>query len=445
MALPVKADADRIVHSRRSVEIAQGRLRVWDWETSAEDVVKFFEERAQGGHNLQALLEQVVRTGVIALRAAGTLVNIDHVEREFQRLATEVLGKFEMQANTVVGALVKAFAQDGDLVNALDRYLGTGGRLSDLFDPQRRDSALGRIQEILDQHFKGKGSVLHQLLNPTDPQSPLHQLQSELKKDIEKLRRVVEEYRKDVTAKLAAEQAAAEAFEKTPAKGIAYQELVFQALSQIAKAFGDTAEFTGETSGIGGSKVGDMVVTINPRDAGGVTLRMAFEAKDKTVGLKPIERELDEARQNRNAGAAVAVYSRAEHMPAGTAPFHECHENLYLCLLDKDAAEDTGPLQLAYRVSRYWLLKQLTQTSVRAIDPAAVGQRIAEARKLLANFANLKRRVTQLKNATTEGTDALEQELGKLRDTLQEAFDEIDVCLNLGATAKKSRSRVIAT
>lgn len=74
---------------------------------------------------------------------------------------------------------------------------------------------------------------------------------------------------------------------------------------------------------------------------------MAFEAKDKTVGLKPIEGELDEALQNRNAGAAVAVYSGSEHMPAATAPFQECREHMYLCLLDKDAAEDKGPLREA--------------------------------------------------------------------------------------------------
>ncbi len=52
------------------------------------------------------------------------------------------------------------------------------------------------------------------------------------------------------------------------------------------------------------------------------------------MGLTPILRELEEAGKNRAAAAAIAVHSRAEHMPVGTGPFSEHGASSYLCLYE---------------------------------------------------------------------------------------------------------------
>lgn len=411
--------------------VTEGRLRVRHWETQVPEIVKFFEERAAAAPegqsaDLARLLEDALRIGVLALRATGLSVNVDFIEREFQRLVGQVESELDRRVRDMNEALERTFGKEGALDRALNQYLGEGGQVADLFNPARRDSAIGRIKELLAAHLDGEGSTLHKTLDLSNPNSPLHKWREELREGFGAIRKQLEDYRKDVEARLAAEQAHAEAFEKTALKGGEYQDLVFEAASHIARHFGDSVEPTGDLPGIGGSKTGDVVITVNPRDSGGAPLRLVLEAKDRALGLTPILRELEEARKNRGAAAAVAVYSREEHMPAGTGPFSEHGVNLYLCLYDKDAPDDAAALGLAYRAARFWALRDLAQAGTGTVDPGKVREEIAAARKLLASFTAIKSKVTQIKNAVGQGTEELDKELSRLRDGLAQAFDRID-------------------
>ena len=49
-----------------------------------------------------------------------------------------------------------------------------------LFDPTKRDSAIGRISTMLDSYFDGDASRLAILLDPTRLGSPLHQFRVEV-------------------------------------------------------------------------------------------------------------------------------------------------------------------------------------------------------------------------------------------------------------------------
>ncbi|MGH2376570.1 MAG: hypothetical protein ACREJ4_05460 [Candidatus Methylomirabilaceae bacterium] len=292
--------------------MAEGSLEVRHWDTQTPEIVKFFEEHAASvteGRNadLAALLENALRIGVLALRATGLSVNVDYIEREFQRLVSQVEGELDQRVREVSESLDKIFGQDGALNRALNQYLGEGGQVADLFNPERRDSAVSRIKELLAAHLDGEGSTLYKTLDLTNPNSPLHKWRQELREGFDAIKTQLENYRTEVEARLAGQQARAEALEKSAIKGGAYQDLVFEATSRIARHFGDSVEPTGDLPEIGGSKVGDVVIAVNMRDTGGPPVRLVLEAKDRPLGLTPILRELDEARKNRCAAAAIAV------------------------------------------------------------------------------------------------------------------------------------------
>lgn len=116
-------------------------------------------------------------------------------------------------------------------------------------------------------------------------------------------------------------------------------------------------------------------------------------------------------------------------MPAGTGPFSEHGANMYLCLYEKDSPDETAALELAYRAARFWALRDLARAEATAVDPGKVREEIATARKMLASFASIKGKITQIRNAVGQGTEELEKELGKLRDGLSQAFDRMDACL----------------
>lgn len=150
--------------SARSAHVAvvDDALRVTEWRTRTPDVVRWFEERLADDADLAEALEVALKVGVVALSTVGVAVNVDYVEKEF----TRVSGRLESALAARLGQLESAFGdvfaeEDGQLARALAAYLGEGGQLAELFDPDRRDSAVSRIRALLAEHFEGESS--HQI------------------------------------------------------------------------------------------------------------------------------------------------------------------------------------------------------------------------------------------------------------------------------------------
>ena len=413
------------------IVVADGAVTIRSFETRAPEVVRYFENRARVGPDGEiqipsALLDRALRVGVLALGNADVSVNVDYVDKEFQRLAARLDTFLEYRVRELNETFEEVFSEDhGRLGQALQDYLGDGGELSALFDPDRRDSAIGRMRELMRDHFDGEGSKLYRLLDITDPRSPLTKWQRELKEQFNGLRRLIEDYRAEHKEQRAAEQARAAEREKGALKGHDFEEQAFVALAEIADVFGDSAEATGAQAATGGRKLGDVVVTVNERDTRGAQLRMVFEAKDRPVGQRPILRELAGAAKNRGAVAAVAVFGRAEHMPTGSAPFREYGNARYLCLYDKEQPEDRLALQLAYRVARFWALADLMPDAAE-VDTRGIREDVDAARTLMKDFSSIKRQVTRVRDSVTGGLAQLEGQLDAMREKLATVFDRID-------------------
>jgi hypothetical protein len=121
-----------------------------------------------------------------------------------------------------------------------------------------------------------------------------------------------------------------------------------------------------------------------------------IEAKDRPMSMRAMREELREARENRGAVVAVAVFSEA-HAPAAVAPFHLVGDDVY-CVIDPDAPEPAS-IEAAVRLARLLALATLVEHEVE-VDGAAIAAALTAVREQLEVVRTLKSQLTSISNAT---------------------------------------------
>ena len=165
------------------------------------------------------------------------------------------------------------------------------------------------------------------------------------------------EVRKDVaelSEKIAVTEAVAPVLELTTGKGFKFEDVLDACVSRIAAQHGDVAEHVGTETGVAGTQKGDEIVTLNPDDASGYEARFALEAKSRKLTMRNTLKELDDALENRDALAAIAVFTTQEQAPT-SVPFHYAG-NKAIVVLDKEGLDDAA-LRLAYMWAR-WVVRR---------------------------------------------------------------------------------------
>jgi len=365
----------------------------------------FLEEREPEAR--VALAERAVRIGLSALQDAGQRASVDLMRREFESLLGQMATANEQAATALDRTLRENFAdQDGRLPRTLERFLGDRGALrtfvSDLFDETRRDSAIGRIQSLLGQYFDGDASRLAVLLDPTRLGSPLNQFRDEVNRGFAGL-----------NERLAAIEAAAAARAseraRSAAKGADFEDLVADLLGRIARGAGDLLDRTSDESGdVLRSKKGDFLLTVDPGLTNGADLRVVVEAKDRAISARAIRQELRDARENRGAAIAVAVFT-PQHAPAGAEPFALLAGDVY-CVIDPEAPE-AAYLEAAIGLARLLALATLRERDT-ALDTGAIAGALADIREQMESIRGMKAQLTSIGTATRtlwDGLDRLKQ------------------------------------
>jgi len=246
------------------------------------------------------LVARALRIGLLAIQDTAVTVNVDVVRSEFEKLVRQTETANDKAAQALEQTLRANFADgDGRLPRTLERFLGDRGALrgmvEELFDPTKRDSAIGRIGSMLERYFDGDASKLALLLDPTRLNSPLHQFRQEMTAGFRSLEERL------VAIEAAAAARGAERARST-AKGGDFEDLLEAMLGDLARGAGDMLDRTGtEIGAVLKSKKGDFVLTVDPRAARGADVRLVIEAKDRPMSMRAIRDELREARENRGA------------------------------------------------------------------------------------------------------------------------------------------------
>lgn len=408
--LPVWVDDDAIV-----VE----QLRVVDRALAMFVVQRPADDRAE-------LIDRALRIGLHALQDAGTSIDVEFVRREFDALLERNASANERAAQELDQVLRTNFSdQDGRLPRTLEKFLGDRGQLnrfvSDLFDESKRDSAIGRMRQLLGTYFDGDASRLAQLLDPTRLGSPMHQFRNEMAQGFEKLN-------ERLAALEAAQVARASERTKSSAKGADFEDLLESMLGETARGAGDLVERTGSTTGdMMRSKKGDFLLTIDSQWCHGSDLRVVIEAKNRRMSWRELREELDEAKRNRGAAMALAVFT-PEHAPAGIAPFDMRYGHVF-CVVDPDAP-DGQTLTSAVRLARLYAVATLSERK-DSVDVARVLTTINAIKTELEALRRLKTQLTSMRNTTMDVSVGLD----RLRDAILAKVADAEAQLQAGEPA----------
>jgi hypothetical protein len=369
-----------------------------------------------------ALAERALRIGLLAICNANATVNVDVVRAEFSRLVSELTATQAEAAQALETTLRANFADgDGRLPRQLEAYLGDTGKLNrlvgDLFDEGRRDSALGRLRELLGRYFDGDGSQLATLLDPTRRGSPLYQFRTEMSDEFRRLNERLE-------ALEDARRARAEERARGTAKGADFEVALEERLGALARGMGDLVERTGTEGGDAITcKKGDLVITVDPTRTRGTSLRIVVEAKDRAMPLGRMTKELAEARVNRSAAIAMAVFT-PHTAPSSIAPLAMVGSDVF-ATYDPET-DDAVALEAAYRVARILALVTLRESAV-GLDAEAVTRALDDLTRQVDVVRSLKTKLTHIGSTAREVSDALDVLRGGVLRSVRELEAQLAV------------------
>jgi hypothetical protein len=361
-----------------------------------------FVREAPEGERPQ-LVERALRIGLLTLSNAGVSMSADVVKAEFERLYERMETTQKRASETLAITLRENFADgDGRLPRTLEKFLGDDGQLRrltrDLFDENHRESAMGKLTELLGKYFDGDGSKLAQLLDPTRQGSPLHQFRGEVNAEFRNLT-------ERITALEEAKKARAEERAKGTAKGADFEDALEERLGAMARGLGDLVELTGYEGGDAmSSKKGDLVITIDPTRTRGTTLRIVVEAKDRTMPLGRMTKELAEGRINRSAAVALAVFT-PHSAPSSISPFAMVGPDVY-ATYDPET-DDAVALEAAYRTARILALLTLRDAPVQ-LDAEQVSRSLEDLTRQVDMVRGLKTKLTAIGSTANEVSSALD-------------------------------------
>jgi hypothetical protein len=203
--------------------------------------------------------------------------------------------------------------------------------------------------------------------------------------------------------------------ERGTAKGRDFEEEVAAAIDAIALAQGDDSEAVGDVKEAIG-KVGDVVVGIDACN-GPARGRIVFEAKNKKLSRPEALRELDRAREERNADFAVLVVSGEGKVPAKMLPLREYNGDKMVVTYDPEDGSSLA-LQVAYSLARARVL--LRRADGDGIDAEAIRATSERAVQSLGEVQRIKQQLTASKTAVDKAAEIVDGMASAVKANLAE-------------------------
>jgi hypothetical protein len=385
------------------------RLAVDGLVVADDCAVRLVRQREEAGEDPVAVVEDAIEIGARVLVREQTGANVEFVKSEFDKVSREVEAAFVERARTVGDELGKALEQhfsDGSSTAVQHRVkeLVAEVMTRSREDLLRQFSATDGSNPLAD--FRERTvAVLRSAEERQDRNlRDLHEKMGALEKELQAL-----QAEREKLEELDAER------ERGTAKGRDFEELVAEALDEIAVAQGDDCDAVGDLKGATG-KTGDVVVSIDAC-RGPKRGRIVFEAKNKRPSKPDAFRELDRALEQRDADFAVLVVSGDDKLPAKTHPLREYNGDKLIVSWDADEGTRL-PLEVAYALARTRVL--MSRGGEDAIDSAAIRDTIERALGAMDDVRKIKSSLTGAQTNIDTARDVLDVMSEKVRVYLRE-------------------------
>lgn len=365
-----------------------------------------------------ALVERVLSVGARGLATMGIGIDLTAVDERVRSTLTTLTDEAERRFAAVLeqGRSAMSTDLDPDLRTSLvsrivDEFAGWRDGFLGSIDPAVEGSHTTRFLTRLGELLGPDGALeqrIAQALDPTGDGSALRALVDSMDARFQELRDLVV-HQHGVDAGRTAEA------EKGTAQGLTFEDEVENALRAWASGIGGcVVERTGTVTGsIPNCKVGDFVVHL-PEGA-----RIAIEAKNHVsiglTGKDGILDELDRAKTNREAGAAVCI-SRRDAFPGEVGRFGAYGDRV-LVVDEGDGTMTAVALQ--------WARARLAADAAgrdHQIDAARLAERVATIRRLADTLRTSRSSLTTIR----KGVDDLSERLGTLRTELLDQVDSLE-------------------
>ncbi|MGN6132836.1 MAG: hypothetical protein ACTHOK_21105 [Nocardioidaceae bacterium] len=303
-----------------------------------------------------AYVHTALALGARALTVVGTSLDAATLERS----VADLTHKVETSTQQALSELTTAIGQVTDsehgtiprtIATTLDKLADQVASLVAGEDAPVRAAVTDSVRTVTEQALAeiqravgAQADAVRRVLATDAPGSPLHDLKTGLVAGLNESHRRLASQLAELRTALEVDKAttttAAAAAAKSPRHGLDTETTTLAAVEQIAHTAGDQLEATGTTPGILPRCLkGDGVITLTPPPgrAGSPSARIVVEVKDRDRPQSPTSWKtlLDEARQNRQAVAALGIVKTTAQMP-GQRRLHALDADNYLLAYDPD-------------------------------------------------------------------------------------------------------------
>jgi hypothetical protein len=405
------------------VRIVSGRVAIDGLVVDDEPTARLVREREDAGEDPAKLVGDAIAIGARVLDREQAAANAEFVKTEFERAARELQSDFGERARLVAEQLDRKVAElfgpeNGQLQKALERHFSDGSSAA----------VQNRVKEVVSEVMARSREELLRQFSAADGQNPLADFKrgtldvlkraderqdANLRALLGKLSGLERELQGLRDEKQKREELDAERARGT-AKGRAFEEVVAEAIDEIARLRGDDCDAVGDVKGATG-RSGDVVVAIDAA-CGPARGRIVFEAKSSRLSKNAALAELDRGLAERDAQFAVLVVPADEQVPARMHQLREYNGDKLVVAYDADAGSRL-PLEVAYALARARVL--MARGEGDGIDPAAVRDTVERAVTAMEDVRRIKSQLTGATTSIDRAATILDEMAAQVRAHLQ--------------------------
>ncbi|MHC4598730.1 MAG: hypothetical protein ACYS47_06975 [Planctomycetota bacterium] len=476
----------------RGTEALTGEATVQLSLTVAEpELVAELLARAEGeARNRFAL--SALRIGILTLKQAEGRLDAETIRHESERLLASLAGSLDQHqkkvAGDVAGSLEKYFdprggrfserierliAKDGELerfmhdqvgpehsslARTLAAHLGEHSPIMKTLSPadsegflaalaKKVDAALAAQREAILAEFTldCEDSALSRLVKRVESsqgevagefsldneKSALARMKRELVEVLAEHKKAADDFRAEVSSKLADMTARREEARSSPRHGAIFENALRDVLTDESQKVGDVAQDTSNTTGlIKNCKVGDVVIRLGP-DSAAPGACIVVEAKEKErYALQKALEEIERGRKNRGASVGLFVFSKTT-APEGLDPMKRYGSDIVV-VWDPEKPETDVYLAAALTVARAICTQEATAGRGTSVDFEPAEKAILAVEKLSKGLDQIRTNSETIQSGVGKILDRvriMDAELHRQVGVLKDALDRIRAAL----------------
>lgn len=391
-------------------------------------------EYLKNSDNKEEALLEIISIGVKTLNTLKNSIEKDFTKQVFEEMSKSMDETLESTLISIQKEFDTYFDdEEGKFIKELnDSSSDLSQKLKEEFDnfldPEKTESAISKIKEVLSDSKDNTKKAFEEALNPSVETSKIYELKTQL---VDSFSKKIEEISKQVselTNALGIEEATKKLKEEGTKKGIVFEEIVQSKLVDLAPN-DFVSRVSKEKGAVAKSDKGDHVLTIS--NPGEEDINIVFESKSGNDfdSTSKIKKYLDEAIKNRNSVVGVMVFDQiSRYKELSSNPMFIIDNNKLAVVLDKENTDDDTAFRVCYVYARQLALQMSkTKNQSNTIDFDFLESQLNKIFTTINNLRAIRIANTEAKSQITRADDLLKEKQEEIKDSLEQIFESLNI------------------